>query len=374
MVPTGRSLFPRERRNAAALIVALFVVVGGCEPAPVEEAPFVRPVRYDRVAVQGASQSRTYSGLARAELETDLSFRVPGTLIERRANIGERLDRGDLVARLDGTDFEVQLDEASAGLARAQAQLRNAEAAYDRTRDLYENQNASGSDLDAARAAAESAEAQLRAAAQQLEAARLQLSYTRLTAPEQCTVAQNYVEVNQNVSPGQPIVRVNCGGCAEVVVSVPDIEIGRIEEGMAAIVRFSALPGEEIAGTVEEVGVATGPTATTYPVTVGLEERCADVRSGMAADVTFELDATGPVGSLVVPFVAVGEDREGHFVFVLEPDEQGRMFAHRRAVTVGAPIQTGLVISSGLAEGELVATAGVRRLTSGQEVTLLGEP
>jgi len=179
--------------------------------------------------------------------------------------------------------------------------------------------------------------------------------------------------VNQNVSPGQPVVQVNCGDCAEVVVSVPDIEIGRISEGMAAAVRFSAVPDAVLPGVVEEVGVATGPTATTYPVTVALSERCADVRSGMAADVTFEFDAAGAVGSLVVPFVSVGEDREGHFVFVLEPDEQGRMFAHRRAVTVGAPTQTGLVISSGLTAGELVATAGVRRLTSGQEVTLLGE-
>lgn len=334
----------------------------------------MRPVRYARVAVQGASQSRTFSGSARAELETDLSFRVAGTLIERPTNVGEQLERGDVVAVLDGTDYEVRVDEASAGLARAQAQLRNAEAAYDRTRDLYENQNASGSDLDAARAAAESAEAQLRAAAQQLEAARLQLSYTRLAAPEQCTVAQNYVEVNQNISPGQPVVRVNCGECSEVVVSVPEIEIGRIDEDMAAVVRFSALPGEALAGVVEEVGIATGPTATTYPVTVALRERCADVRSGMAADVTFEFESAGPVGSLVVPFVSVGEDREGHFVFVLEPDAQGRMFASRRAVAVGPPTQTGLVISSGLVEGELVATAGVRRLTSGQEVTLLGEP
>ena len=354
-------------------MVGFALAAAACERAPVEAEVIVRPVRYARVALQGSAQSRTYSGSARAELETDLSFRVAGTLIERPTNVGEQLERGGLVAVLDGTDYEVRVDEASAGLARAEAQLRNAEAAYDRTRSLYENQSASGSDLDAARAAAESADAQLRASAQQLEAARLQLSYTRLTAPEQCTVAQNYVEVNQNVSPGQRVVQLNCGQCSEVVVSVPEIEIGRIFEGMPAVVRFSALPGEEIAGVVGEVGIATGPASTTYPVTVRLQQRCEDVRSGMAADVTFEFQSGSSAGSLVVPFVSVGEDREGHFVFVLEPDAEGRMFALRRSVTIGPTSQDGIVVAGGLTEGELIATAGVRRLTDGQEVTLLGE-
>ena len=313
--------------------------------------------------------------MARAELETDLSFRVGGTLIARPVNVGTLVTRGDLIAQLDGTDYRVRVDEAEAGLARAEAQLRNAEASYERTRRLYENQSASGSDLDAARASAESALAQLRSSSQQLEAARLQLSYTRLAAPDQCTVAQAYVEINQNLSPGQPVARLNCGQCAEVLVSVPETDIARIGIGTPVTVSLTAVPGQALPGVVQEVGVATGQTASTFPVTIALQEGCGAVRSGMAADATFMFASGGSESGLVVPYVSVGEDRDGRFVFVLEPDDSGRMYARRRPVTIGpTAAETGLVITEGLSAGELVATAGVRRLTPDQEVTLLSEP
>lgn len=375
MVSTGGILHPRAglRRNALSLALAV-VVVAACDEPPVVEEPQVRPVRYTRVVAQGESEARTYSGTTQAERETDLSFRVGGTLTSRPVDVGASVERGDLVAALDDTDLKVRLDEARAGLARAEAELRNANASYDRTRDLYENQNASRTQLDSARALAESAEAQYRAASQQVEAARLQLSYARLTAPESCSVAQTFAEVNQNVSPGQAVVRLNCGECAEVVVSVPDTDITKVASGMDVTARIRALSDETLAGVVREVGVATSVRGTTYPVTIGLQEQCENLRSGMAVDVTFAFPTAADADALVVPYVAVGEDRSGNFVFLLEPDEEGRMFARRYPVEVGSVTPDGIVITKGLSAGELIATAGVRRLRSGQEVTLLGEP
>ena len=373
MVSRNRSLLRSAGRYAVALtIVPCLGMLLGCEPEPVVEEPIVRPVRYARVTVAGTLENRTYSGTVRAEREADLSFRVGGTLLFRPVNVGDSLPGGALVGELDPTDYEVRVQEAEAGLARAQAELRNAQASYERTRDLYENRNASRSQLDAARAADESARAQVSASTQQLEAARLQLSYTRLSAPEQCAVAQVFVEQNQNVTAGQPIVRVNCGQCAEVLVSVPEVDIGRIVEGTTVTVTIIALGGDPVTGVVREVGVATGGTGTTYPVSVALQERCATIRAGMAANVEFRLRTAGPEGALIVPFVSVGEDRDGQrFVYVLEPSDSNTFFAVRRSVTIGDPTQDGITIASGLSEGELIATAGVRRLADNQEVTLL---
>ena len=371
MVPGRGVLHTRTQRRGALIPALLLGWLAACDEAPIEEEPDVRPVRYARVVAQGESESRTYAGTARAELETDLSFRVGGTLTQRPVDVGSTVARGDLVAALDSTDFQVRLDEARAGLARAEAERRNAQANYERTRDLYENQNASRTQLDSARALAESAEAQYRAATQQVEAARLQLSYTRLTAPETCTVAQTFVELNQNVSPGQAVARLNCGGCAEVVASVSDADITRVSEGMPVTATVNALPGSSIPGVVREVGVATGARSTTYPVTVALSEACEEVRSGMAVEVTFQFPTTATMGNPVVPYVAVGEDRNGHYVFVIEPDEAGVLHANRRSVEVGGASADGIVIVDGLAPGELIATAGVRRLTPGQTVTLL---
>ncbi len=375
MVSGSRNLHPRARRRRGPLIaLAGAAVFAGCEPEVDRGEVLVRPVQYARVLAQGASETRTYSGTAHAELETDLSFRVGGTLIRRPVDVGSEVARGDPIAALDTSDFRVRLDEARAGLARAEAERRNADANYERTRDLYENQNASRTELDTARAMAESAEAQYRAASQQVEAARLQLSYASLSAPEQCIVARTFVEINQNVSAGQPVVRLNCGRCAELVVSVPETDISRVENGMPVTATVSALPGSVLTGIVKEVGVATGAGATTYPVTVALEEGCELVRSGMTVDVRFEFPTAEPGQNPIVPYVSVGEDREGRFVFVIEPGPDDRLFARRRSVDVGAAVAEGIVITAGLEVGELIATAGVRRLASGQEVTLLGAP
>lgn len=357
------------RESGLGLMCALTVLCGGCEREPAAAEPLVRPVRYERVALQGSEERRTFSGTTRAALETDLSFKVAGTLTALYVEVGDAVQRGDPLARLDATDYAVRVQEAEAGLAQARAQLRNAEAAYERTRSLYENRNASRSDLDASRAAAESADAAVRAANQQLEAARLQLSYTRLSAPQDCTVAATYAKENENVSAGQPVAQLNCGDCAEIVVAVPQGFIGRIREGGRAQVLIDALPGEAVTAVVTEVGVAA--VGTTYPVTAQVDGDCPALRSGMAADVRFVLDREGGQRRIAVPPVAVGEDRDGNYVFVLEVDESGRWFARRRAVEVAGVGPDGVIVGAGLAEGELIVTAGVRRIADGLQVRLL---
>lgn len=353
-------------------MVLLGSMLTACDRESVEMEPVIRPVRYERVVRQGTERTRIFSGAARARRETLVSFRVGGMLVEFPVIVGDQVKAGQLIGRLDPTDYEVQVQEAQAGLARASAEQRNAQADYERTLSLYENRNASRSDLDAARAQAESADAQVTASRQHLEAARLQLSYSRLYAPEDCTIAERFVERNQNVAIGQSIVRLDCGDCPEVTVSVAETIIEGIQPGTNVEVSVDALPGQSFDAKVTEIGVASGRAGTAYPVTVVLQEQCDAVRSGMAADVAFSFPLETAPGELIVPGLSVGEDREGRYVFVLEPDDEGNWRARRRPVEMGEVLgDYGIVIRSGIHEGELVVTAGTRRITDGQQVKLL---
>lgn len=362
------------RAGRSLRIVALFIVaviVSGCEGPPEVAEEVVRPVRFTEVTLAGAIMERVFSGVTKSPLDAALSFKVPGNVAAIDVVVGDRVTSGQQVAKLDPTDYLVQLREAEAGLQRANAELRNAQANFDRTRELYENRNVSKSDLDNSRAGAESANALVAAARQQLEAARLQLSYAELRSPLACTIAGRYVEPNQNITAGQPIVRVNCGDCSEVVIDVPSTWIGSMRQGAEASVRISALAGRVIAAVVSEVGVAAERGASAYPVTLTITDNCADIRSGMAAEVQIVIPVGAPDG-IVIPFIAVGEDRDGHYVFVLEPEAAGRYFARRRSVTIDVtPTAAGVTMLDGLREGELIATAGIRRLVDGQIVSLL---
>ena len=262
----------------------LLALLPGCGKQPEKAADPIRPVRYTEVWSGGIVAERIFSGVTKAALDADLSFKVPGNVTAVEVSVGDRVGPGELVASLDPTDYEVQLREAEAGLQRAGAELRNARANFDRTRELYENRNVAKSDLDNARAAAESAKALVAAAEQQLEAARLQRSYARLFSPQNCTIAERYVEPNQNVSAGQPIVRVNCGECPEVTVDVPAAWIGRIVQGARALVKVAALDKRKISAVVSEIGVTSERGASAYPVTLMISDHCGEIRAGMAAE------------------------------------------------------------------------------------------
>lgn len=350
---------------SAAAIVGLSACGG--EEAPAE---ILRPVRTEQVFSTGAARVRSFSGIARAGRESRLSFRVAGSVQRVAVDVGDSVETGALLAQLDPEDYRLLVQEAEAAQAQAQAQARNAESNFERVRALYEANNASPSDFEAARAARESADASVRAAEQRLELARQQLAYTRLTAPAAGAVASVQVETNENVSPGQPVVLLTSGSGIEVEVAVPEVLIARIQQGDAASVTFDAVPGRTFEGTVTEVGVAAVGAATTYPVTVTLPPTDADIRSGMAAEVSFAFEATEGVQRTLVSSVAVLEDPDGTFVYVVEPaeGEPGVGIVSRRPVVAGELTPDGMEILEGLEDGEHVVIAGVSRIEDGLRV------
>lgn len=357
---------------AACLLAMGLTLLVACAEEPVPE-PQPRPVRFAEVSRSGQAQARTLAGVVRSGVESRLSFRVAGSVEWLGISVGDRVDAGQVLARLDATDYELQVEEARAALAQAQANLRKVESDRERVRALYENKNASRSELDAVRAAYESARALVDARNKQLEQAGQQVGYTVLRAPADGAVASVTVEVNENVQPGQEICLLVSGGDPEVVTAVPEVMISAIRVGQKVTVELDALPGQTFAAEVSEVGVAVTGTATTFAVTARLLDWDLLIRSGMAADVTFQL--VDPDGSdrIVVPGVAVGEDREGRFVYVLDGEPGGEATVHRRAVEVGRPRQSGIEVLEGLEVGELIVTAGVRRLTDGERVRVLAE-
>jgi multidrug efflux pump subunit AcrA (membrane-fusion protein) len=117
--------------------------------------------------------------------------------------------------------------------------------------------------------------------------------------------------------------------------------------------------------------VASTGLATTFPVKARLERDEPDVLPGMAAEVHFRFDAQGDRERIDVPSFAVGEDRAGRYVYVVEEVADGVGRAVRREVTVGSlTADGGLEILHGLVDGERVITAGVSRIQDGREVRL----
>lgn len=348
-----------------------FLLLFSCGTEEKEEQ-IIRPVRYMEGYSTGGSKVRTFTGVARAGVESRLSFKVPGTVKKVNVKVGDQVSKGMLLAELDATDYRLQVQQAEASLSQARAQARNARANYERTRTLFESNNVSKSNYDAARTANESAAAAVRAAEKQLELAKQQLSYTRLAAPIAGAIAAVEVEENENVAAGQPVMLLTTGSDIEVKLTVPEMLISGMKEGKEVTVTFDALPGKEFTATVSEVGVTAAATGSTFPVTVRLKEMDKAIRPGMAASVTCRFESPDERERFIVPSHAVMEDREGRFVYVVTPipDEPGFGTIQRPPVTIGELTSKGIEIFEGLSDGDKVVTAGVSRITEGQKVRI----
>ncbi len=333
----------------------------------------LRTVRYMEIHGAANGIQRTFSGIAKASLEAELSFKVSGTVDSLPVEVGDQLNPGQLIARLDSSQFQLETQQSQAALAQANASLRNALSNFERVKRLYENNNASRNDLDSARAGAESEQALVKAAEKALQLTRLKLSYTELKANKVCNVADVLVSNNENVSSGQSIVMVTCGDQLEIEISVAESYIALINRGMSAQVRFSALPDQMFNGVVTEVGVASTAGGSTFPVSVLLSDNAKGLRSGLAAEVTFEFvrQPAQLASRIFVPPAAVAEDTAGTFVYLVQATANlNEGIIERRPVDVGELTADGLEIHNGLRSGEKLVIAGVTVIYDGLHVLM----
>ncbi|MCU7852745.1 MAG: efflux RND transporter periplasmic adaptor subunit [Candidatus Thiodiazotropha sp. (ex Monitilora ramsayi)] len=344
-----------------------FTLLVGCSEEPNQKETKLRPVKYVTMhSGTAAIRDRVFSGITHAAQEADLSFKVSGTVNQVAVVVGDRVHSGDLIAELDSETYRVELEQARASLAKADATRRNAEAEYQRVRQLYTNDNASQNELDSALANAESAKAAYNADAQNVRLAKLNLQYTRLTVDTDCSVADISIEPNENVTAGATVVQVNCGEGWEVKIAVPESLIGVFRTGSHGSVQFAALRGETFSGVVTEIGTAAD-SSTTFPVTLSLNNTPSIIRSGLAAEVTFQFtNQNASSNRFYLTPAVVGQDESGTFVYVMEAsDSPGIAILRRRSVEVGEISELGLEILNGLSDGERVIVAGHKSARDG---------
>jgi RND family efflux transporter MFP subunit len=339
------------------------------EAAPTASEP-VRPVRVQVVQEAEAQRKRTFSGAIKGEVETLLSFRVPGEIIDLPAQTGRFLTKGDRIAALDPIDYQLQVKAAQAALAQAEAMLAQARADFERATVLYETENISRAELDNALAAYRSTRAQVRAAQERLGLARQQLNYTTLRAPREGTVADVPVEVHQSVAAGTPVVVLTSRTAPRFEIGVPDRLIREVESGAAADVRLDALPDEVFPARVIEVGVLSREFSV-FPVTLQLEQMDPRIFSGMIGEAVLSFSMAEQDAFPSVPPEAVWSDQgRGRFVWVLDPQT---LTVSARPVETGVLTRAGLMVHQGLEPGEQVVIRGVHRLRDGQTVSLMEE-
>jgi RND family efflux transporter MFP subunit len=344
------------------------IILSACQPEAEATAPEVRPVRTVTVAKRDVGETVTYTGRIQAENETRLSFRIAGRMIERSVNVGDRVEPGQVVAKLEPQDELNALRSAQAAVAAAEAQLVQYNSNFDRQRVLLERQAASRAAFEQAEQALQTARSQVETAQAQLKAAKDRVSYTELMADSAGIVTATSAEPGEVVQAGQVIVRVARQDGRDAVFDVPGQLLRSAPSEPLIAVSLTDDPSVTTVGRVREVAPQADPVTRTFEVKVGLTNPPDTMRLGSTVVGRMQLDAV-PV--MEIPASALTEFDRRPAVWVVDP---ATLTVSLRNVDVLRHNPATVAISQGLNSGEIVVTAGAQALHPGQKTRLLEAP
>jgi RND family efflux transporter MFP subunit len=312
------------------------------------------------VGQEAGAQARTFTAVVRARVETDIGFRAAGKVVERLVDVGDKVQSGQAMARLDTADYKLALQAA---LDQAQAAAIDAgQSAADeaRFRRLLADGSVSVADHERQKARADAAAARLEQAHRQVELTRNRESYATLVAPYAGVVTALRVEHGQVVAEGQPVVYLAREGEREVVADLP--------EDLFSVVRqlsARALPWGDSKSPVQlqvrEVSPVANPQGRTYRVRYaaapGSQAQMATMPLG--STIQLMLSAARPASpAIALPVTALIKASGTPGVWTLGPSGSNVVFAPVQVVAH----DEAHVYLTGLEPGSRVVTVGAQKL------------
>ena len=342
--------------------------LAGCQRGADEAAePEVRPVRSVTIAKSDGGNTIALSGRIASEDEVAVAFRIPGRLIERTENVGDRVRPGQVIARLEQMNERNQLLSAQAALNAANADLVRARDEFTRQSSLIDEGFTTRAQLDQATAGFRAAEAQVKSATAQVSMAQDLVGFTVLTADAAGAVVARGAEPGEVVQAGQMVVRIAKDGGVDAVFEVPAQIVRIAARDRPVTVALTDDAQVTATGRVREVDPQADPVTGTFTVKVGLENPPAGMLLGsiVSGRVTIEGDQL-----IVVPSSALATTEGNPALWVVDP---ATSTVALRPIRIARHEPDSVVVAEGLAPGDTVVTAGVQTLRAGQKVRILGE-
>ncbi|MHA6641215.1 efflux RND transporter periplasmic adaptor subunit [Mesorhizobium sp. A623] len=343
------------------------VSVSACTEAKTEPAAIVRPVKVVEIARTDGTRELDYSGAVKARTEMNLGFRVAGKIVERRVDIGDRVNPGDVLARIDPTDYALAVQTAEANLAAADKQVETSGLVQKRAQQLFDKKISSQAELDQATLGYRQAVATRDAAASALQQARNQVGYTELKTDRSGIVTGLSADSGQVVGIGAPVVAVAVDGEKEIQIAVPETDISHFRPGQAVRVGFWTDDKLRLVGKVREVAGSADPQSRTFSVRISLPD---DPRVLLGMTATVEATVATVHRQAAVPLEALAQKNGKPIVWVVNQDTST---VHARSVAVADFAPDGVRVTQGLQPGDLVVAAGTQFMTEDLKVKMSGD-
>jgi RND family efflux transporter MFP subunit len=356
-----------QKISRTIYLFSILLLITACDEKQTTqtETP-LRPVRTILASATDGITGRDFPGIVIAKNRAALSFRVSGKLKQLPINEGNEVVRGQIIARLDQTDYKIALEDKQANYVKAKAN-------FTRSAKLVEPGHISQREFDQIKATYSTATAHLKAAEQNL-------IYTELKAPFNGNITKIYVDNFEEVSAKENIATLQDLKSMEIEIDVPEslmIGIQRRKKQRKVHASFDAIKDKKFPLTFREVSAQADEITHAYKIRLSLPPiENYTILPGMTATVVADDVSTADDNDnneITIPSHAVLEDNNGRFVYIAVPESPSSTTAvvHRRNVTTARLTNSGLIINSGINPDDLVIIAGMSKMQEGMRVRLL---
>lgn len=340
------------------LSIICSIALSACskKTAEVEDSPFVMVTQ----PKSSQDELKSYAGDVQARQQTALAFRVAGQITERYADVGDRVKVGQVLAKLDVKDAQLQLNAAKAQLDSAQSAAQIAEQEFKRYQQLLPINAVSRSQYDVAENQYKASISTLKQAQSNYAVSGNQTRYNQLVANKNGVITQRDIEVGQVLTAGQPAYQLAIDGDREVVIGVPEQAISQIKVGQSAWVSLWSNPQDKFAAYVRELSPAADQSRT-FSVKVALKEGQSLIQLGQSARVFFNQSTQD---RLSVPLSSISASDQQAYVWTVKSDQT----LHKVPVMIGAYARDSVPVLSGLQASDWVVVGGVHLLQEKQKI------
>ncbi len=331
-------------------LTIFMVVLSACGHESKDEQKSIPPVRVktQTVSDNGVDVASSYSGTVEEDSGTVVSFSATGTIKTLPISEGDRVKTGQLIGTLDdGTlrnAYEIALST-----------LEQAKDAYNRMKILHDANSLP--DIKWVEV-----ESKLRQAESAAKIAKIALDDAKLYAPVSGVVSEKMASVGQTVAPGIPIVKIVNIQSVKVGIPIPEGEISAIPNGATATIKVKTSGEETYQGILVEKAVVANPLSRSYVAKFKVDNKEGRLLPGMICEVTLNQDSNVEGVILPVSSVLLAADNS-NFVWL---DSAG--VARKRVVTPGEMVPEGILITSGLKNGDKVIVAGTEKVSQNTKV------
>ncbi len=271
---TTKAMRSNAWNGASPLVIALclsgLAFLTACEEPVTVDKNVVREINWQALIEHAAAQQRMMSGLVKPIDYSHVSFEVSGQVMAVEVDVGDPVEIGHVLAKMDREPYQLAVFAAEAELGEAEARLQDAQQNYGRQERLFNDGWVALAALDTATAGRNAAEQQVEALRARVNMAKRDLAKTTLVAPYSGTISKRIIEPYEEVSAGQVLFEVDGENGLEVTLQAPNNLVSRVNEGQSVDVLFPSIGDVTLPGEITDIGTRA-ETANAFPIKVALK-------------------------------------------------------------------------------------------------------